>query len=139
MTVATVASLLYRVAPAPSIATYTSYMSSYDETKHTRGGNPANTGEYSEKNNSAPEGALPEPWPAPLHPAHRAQFQLRMDELFHGDEPLLFVAENPHGDGYSDAIAFDGTTAVKLTGEPDGSIFHVMITGSTSSSSDGPF
>lgn len=34
-------------------------MTSYDESKHTRGGNPANTGEYSEKTNSAPESKLP--------------------------------------------------------------------------------
>lgn len=34
-------------------------MSTYDETKHPRGGNPVNTGEYSEKSNSAPEGTLP--------------------------------------------------------------------------------
>lgn len=34
-------------------------MSTYDETKHARGGNPVNTGEYSEKSNSVPETALP--------------------------------------------------------------------------------
>lgn len=34
-------------------------MSTYDETRHTRGGNPANTGEYSTKANSAPETQLP--------------------------------------------------------------------------------
>lgn len=33
----------------------------YDEKKHARGGNPANTGEFSTKSHAMPEGALPSP------------------------------------------------------------------------------
>lgn len=41
-------------------------MSTYDESKHARGGNPTNTGEYSAKVNSAPEGDVLDSGPALL-------------------------------------------------------------------------